>query len=136
MGIMLAKDALNARYSIFAFNKYPKRVNFGSRRLKLVGLKHLIQRSDIIAVAVPLNDAPKVLERVKTLVNVEKHPFVFDIATIKKGLEEIYREFPENVMVASAHRMFGPGAGTLKEEKYLFFQLRVEKEEHIHLKNF
>lgn len=76
-------------------------------------LGDLLSRVDAVMVAVGHRDVAQSLRDVREEIAARagvRAGLVFDIATFKEGIIDEYRDFPEDVMVASAHPLFGPGA--------------------------
>lgn len=76
-------------------------------------LRGLMAESDAVMVAVGYREVTGVLRSLRRLLESNaayRASLVFDIATFKEGLMEEYERFPQSVLVASAHPLFGPGA--------------------------
>lgn len=73
----------------------------------------LIQETDAIMIAVSHSKYQEAIQTVKEeLLNKpdRRVKLVFDIASFKEDLIKEYKGYPDDVMVASVHPLFGPGA--------------------------
>jgi len=74
--------------------------------------KDAVNEADVVLIAVPISETPKVVESVLGL--VKRGALVTDIASAKSDVVEIMKKFQGKVELASIHPLFGPGATTLK----------------------
>ncbi|RLE72165.1 MAG: prephenate dehydrogenase, partial [Thermoprotei archaeon] len=124
MGSMLARDALRAGYEVLVYDPNPSLGDL--RDIELADLKTLARSADVIIISTPLQVVKEILLEIKDL--VRKRSLVLDIASIKRGLENVYKKYPDGVYVASAHPMFGYGAGTFKGYKVLVLPVKGKEE--------
>lgn len=76
-------------------------------------LSGLLEQSDAVMVAVSHSAVPATIRALGRLLASRpsaRARLVFDIATFKEGVIGEYQSYPEKVMVASVHPLFGPGA--------------------------
>ncbi len=76
-------------------------------------LEELVSGVDAVMVAVSHSVVAQSLREIREEIVARgsgRLRLVFDIATFKEGIMREYAGFPEDVMVASAHPLFGPGA--------------------------
>ena len=124
MGSMLARDALRAGYEVLVYDPNPSLGDL--RDIELADLKTLAKSADVIIISTPLQVVKEILLEIRDL--VRKRSLVLDIASIKRGLEDVYKKYPDGVYVASAHPMFGYGAGTFKGYKVLVLPVKDREE--------
>ena len=120
IGVILGRAASKRGFTV-AFYDIDRRV---AEKVRSMGFKtyeeleELVDNSRYILVAVSQNNIGRVLLQVKSIIEDKRyteHIVVFDTSTFKEGIIELYREFPENTIVASIHPMFGPGARKLEQ---------------------
>ncbi|RLE69900.1 MAG: hypothetical protein DRJ37_07340 [Thermoprotei archaeon] len=132
MGSMLARDALRAGYEVLVYDPNPSLGDL--RDIELADLKTLAKSADVIIISTPLQVVKEILLEIRDL--VRKRSLVLDIASIKRGLEDVYKKYPDGVYVASAHPMFGYGAGTFKGYKVLVLPVNGREEGAVKAKAF
>ncbi len=132
IGSMLARDALRAGHEVLVYDPNPSFRDL--RNVELADLRTLVGSADVIIVSTPLQVVREILLKIKDL--VRKKSLVLDIASIKRGLEDVYKKYPDDVYVASAHPMFGYGAGTFKGYKVLVLPVKGKEEGAVKAKAF
>lgn len=82
-----------------------------------VALEEGVSRADVVALATPLVETPRILERV---LSCPERPLVFDICSLKADLIPILRQAARaGHRVTSLHPMFGPGPALLSGQTLL-----------------
>ena len=81
--------------------------------------------SDMILIAVPISEAPKVVKSV--LGFAKRGALVVDITSVKSDVVEVMKEFEGKVELASIHPLFGPGATTLRGKDVISIPVRTGK---------
>lgn len=78
----------------------------------------LIRDVDIILVATPLKDTPKILEDIRKMTAKENisNKIFFDIVTLKDRVIPILKRYPSNVKVCSIHPLFGTNIKSIEDE--------------------
>lgn len=130
MGRVIAGFAEKAGLDIVVYDIAPKALEkagqLGYRVVKT--LEEIVALSDYVMVSVPGSITLEVLKRLARLPkNLLAGRLVFDTSTFKEGILEGYAGFGEEVLTASSHPLFGPGA--TKPDKHVFVVIPVPNRE-------
>lgn len=112
------RSEISRIYEAFVFDVDPLRSEVSS-------LDELIDRSDVLIIAVGFRDAGRAIEDLAKYDLCGK--LVMDIATFKKYVISSYRALPNCALAASVHPMFGPGARSIKGRRVVVMEVPGRK---------
>ncbi len=114
-------------------------VMFYSRHAKadFDNLEDMYEWADVLILASSLDSIPRQLKELALIASRQpKNAIIFDIATFKRELIGIYKNFPPEVKVASVHPMFGEGVESFNGQLFLVIPIEGREDDAGHIAEF